>query len=229
METLLRLASALRLRAVDVTKSLKPRFRGRIHQVAFFVSIPAGIVLVSVGRSAAAIVAAAVFAISLTAVYGTSAAYHVRSWSPRAERVMKHLDHSMIFVLIAGTYTPVTLLVLRPAWGITMLSIAWAVALTGILLTVLALDRLHRTGMVLYLTLGWFPVVAVSELVRGLSTLELALLFTGGVLYTAGAVMLALNWPRLRPTTFGYHEVWHALVVAAGTCHYTLILLLVRA
>jgi hemolysin III len=208
---------------------LKPRFRGRIHQAAFFVSIPAGIFLVAVGRSAAAIVAAAVFAVSLSAVYGTSAAYHVRSWSPRAERIMKHLDHSMIFVLIAGTYTPVTLLVLRPAWGITMLSIAWAFAVTGILLTVLALDRLHRTGMVMYLTLGWLPVVAATELARGLSVLELALLFTGGVLYTAGAVMLALNWPRLRPTTFGYHEVWHALVVAAGSCHYALVLLLVRA
>ncbi len=214
---------------MEVTKALKPKFRGRIHQAAFFVSIPAGIVLIAVGRSAAAIIAAAVFAVSLSAVYGTSAAYHVRSWSPRAERVMKHLDHSMIFVLIAGTYTPVTLLVLRPAWGITMLSIAWAFAVTGILLTVLALDRLHRTGMVLYLTLGWLPVVGATELARGLSTLELALLFTGGVLYTAGAVMLALNWPRLRPTTFGYHEVWHALVVAAGSCHYALVLLLVRA
>jgi hemolysin III len=211
---------------VEITK---PKFRGRIHEVAFFVSIPAGIVLIAFGRSAAAYVAAAVFAVSLSAVYGTSAAYHVRSWSPRAERIMKHLDHSMIFVLIAGTYTPVTLLVLRPAWGITMLAIAWAFALTGILLTVLALDRLHRTGMVLYLTLGWLPVVAAPELVRGLSLPELVLLFTGGVLYTAGAVMLAVNWPRLRPATFGYHEIWHAMVVAAGTCHYALILLLVRA
>jgi hemolysin III len=207
----------------------KPRFRGRIHQGAFFVSIPAGIVLIAVGRSAEAIVAATVFALSLSAVYGTSAAYHVRAWSPRAERIMKHLDHSMIYVLIAGTYTPVTLLVLRPAWGITLLSIAWTFALVGILLTVLALDRLHRTGMVLYLTLGWLPVVAAPELARGLSLPQLLLLFSGGVLYTAGAVMLAANWPRLRPATFGYHEVWHAFVVAAGACHYTLILLLVRA
>ncbi len=207
----------------------KPRFRGRIHQIAFVVSIPAGVALVVAGHDAAASVAAAVFAVSLSAVYGTSAAYHLRAWSPRAERIMKHVDHSMIFVLIAGTYTPVTLLVLRPAWGITLLSIAWAGALVGIVLTVTNLDALRGAGLVLYLTLGWLAIVAGPQFVTGLSLAALALLLTGGILYTAGAVMLATNWPRLRPATFGYHEVWHAMVVAAGTCHYALILLLVRA
>ncbi len=214
---------------MEITRAPKPTFRGRLHEIAFFVSIPAGILLIAVGHSAAASVAAAVFAVSLSAVYGTSAAYHVRHWSPRAERFMKHLDHSMIFVLIAGTYTPVALLALRPSWGITMLSIAWAGALVGIVLTVTALDRLHTTGMGLYLSLGWLPVLAAVELVRELSAPELLLLLSGGVLYTAGAVMLAANWPRLRPATFGYHEVWHAMVVGAGACHYALILLLVRA
>jgi len=207
----------------------KPRFRGRLHGIAFLVSIPAGIALVVSGHSAAAYFGAAVFAISLTAVYGTSAAYHLRSWSPRAERIMKHLDHSMIFVLIAGSYTPIALLALRPTWGIAMVSIAWTGAVIGVFLTVTRLDRLHRTGMVLYLVLGWLPVVAARELARGLTVPELALLISGGVVYTAGAIMLAANWPRLRPATFGYHEVWHAMVVGGGACHYALILLLVRA
>ena len=207
----------------------KPRFRGKLHGIAFLVSIPAGIALVVSGHSAAASICAAIFAISLTAVYGTSAAYHLRSWSPRAERIMKHLDHSMIFVLIAGSYTPIALLALRPTWGVAMVSVAWTGAVIGVVLTVTRLDRLHRTGMVLYLVLGWLPVVAARELARGLSVPELALLVSGGVVYTAGAVMLAANWPRLRPATFGYHEVWHAMVVGGGACHYALILMLVRA
>lgn len=207
----------------------KPRFRGRLHGIAFVVSIPAGVVLVLAGQTAAAWIGATVFALSLSALYGTSAAYHLRSWSPRAERFMKHLDHSMIFVLIAGSYTPIALLALRPTWSVAMLSIAWAGAILGIFLTVTRLDRLHRTGMVLYLALGWLPVAAVLELTRELSIAELLLLAGGGILYTAGAMMLAARWPRLRPATFGYHEVWHAMVVAGGACHYTLVLLLVRA
>jgi hemolysin III len=207
----------------------KPRFRGRLHGIAFIVSIPAGIALVLSGHTTVAGIGAAVFALSLTAVYGTSAAYHLRSWSPRAERIMKHLDHSMIFLLIAGSYTPIALLALQATWSVSMLSIAWAGAVGGISLTVTRLDRLHRTGMVLYLVLGWLPVLAARELARGLTAAELLLLAGGGLLYTAGAVMLAASWPRLRPATFGYHEVWHAMVVGGGACHYTLILLLVRA
>ena len=192
-------------------------------------SIPAGIALVDAGHRAAAYVGAAIFAVSLSAVYGTSAAYHLRSWSPRAERVMKHIDHSMIFVLIAGSFTPIALLALRPSWSVAMVSIAWAGALMGVLLTVAGLDRLHRAGLVLYLALGWLPIVAAAELVRELTFGELALLLGGGVVYTAGAAMLAAQRPRLRPATFGYHEFWHAMVVGGGACHYALILLLVRA
>ena len=207
----------------------KPRFRGKLHGVAFLVSIPAGIALVLSGHTVVAAIGAAIFAASLTAVYGTSAAYHLRSWSPRAERLMKHLDHSMIFVLIAGSYTPIALLALHATWSVVMISVAWAGAVIGILLTVTRLDRLHRTGMVLYLVLGWLPIVAARELARGLSVAELALLFGGGVLYTAGAAMLAASWPRLRPATFGYHEVWHTMVVGGGACHYAVVLMLVRA
>ena len=214
---------------VQQRRSSRPRFRGRLHEIAFFVSIPAGIALVDAGHRAAAYVGAAIFAVSLSAVYGTSAAYHLRSWSPRAERVMKHLDHSMIFVLIAGSFTPIALLALRPSWSVAMVSIVWAGALMGVLVTVAGLDHLHRAGLVLYLALGWLPIVAAAQLVRGLTFGELALLLGGGVVYTAGAAMLAAKRPRLRPATFGYHEFWHAMVVGGGACHYALILLLVRA
>jgi len=207
----------------------RPRLRGWFHEVAFFVSIPAGIALIALARGAAAEVSAAIFAIGLTGLYGVSAIYHRHRWSARMERGMKYLDHSMIFVLIAASYTPLTLLALRPATGITLLALAWVGAVVGILVTIARLERWHGLGLAMYLGLGWLAVVAAPQLAHALSPTELTLLITGGLLYTAGAVVLACNRPNPWPTTFGYHEVWHAFVVGAGACHYALVLLLVRA
>lgn len=207
----------------------RPRLRGRLHQVAFFVSIPAGIALVVLARAAAARVGAAVFAATLSGLYGVSAAYHRGRWSVGAHRLMKHLDHSMIFVFIAGTYTPVTLLALRPAWGITLLALAWSGAAVGVLITVLRLERWRRVGFAMYLVLGWLAIVAAPQLLHSLTRPELALLVVGGVLYTVGAIVLASNRPDPHPAVFGYHEVWHTFVVGANTCHYALVLLLIRA
>ena len=207
----------------------KPRLRGWFHEIAFFVSIPTGIALVALARGAAAEVSAAIFATGLTGLYGVSAIYHRGRWSPRTERVMKYLDHSMIFVLIAASYTPITLLALRPALGITLLVLAWTGAVVGIFVTIARLERWRGLGLAMYLGLGWLAVVAAPQLAASLSGLELVLLFGGGVLYTVGAVVLASNRPNPWPATFGYHEVWHAFVVGAGACHYALVLLLVRA
>jgi hemolysin III len=209
--------------------SLTPRLRGRLHQAAFFVSIPAGVVLVAVASGALARSTAAVFAAGLTGLYGVSAAYHRGRWSDRVRRVMKHLDHSMIFVFIAASYTPVALLALRPGGGTGLVLAAWAGAALGVVVTVLRLERWHRIGFALYLVLGWLAVVALPRLVAALSGLELALLVTGGVLYTVGAVILATQRPDPRPEVFGYHEVWHTFVVAASSCHFALVLQLVRA
>ena len=206
-----------------------PRLRGRLHQLAFVLSIPAGIVLVALAAGSRARGAAAVFAACFTALYGVSAAYHRGRWSARARRVMKHLDHSMIFVFIAASYTPIALLALRPAGGTGLLVLAWAGAALGVLVTVLRLERWHGVGFALYLVLGWLAVVALPRLVDALSGIELALLLTGGILYTIGAVTLASHRPDPRPTVFGYHEVWHTFVVAASSCHWALVLQLVRA
>lgn len=212
---------------MDLPHLTRPRLRGRLHQIAFFVSIPAGIALVAVAQGAQARLTASVFAATLSGLYGVSAAYHRGRWSERAHRVMKHLDHSMIFVFIAGSYTPVTLLALQPAWGVTLLALAWSGAAVGVLITVLRLERWHGVGFALYLVLGWLAVVAFAQLVRSLSALELALLVTGGLLYTVGAVVLARRRPDPRPAVFGYHEVWHSFVVGASACHFALVVLLV--
>ncbi len=200
-----------------------------MHQIAFFASLPAGIALIALASGVEARVAASIFAACLSGLYGVSALYHRRDWSERATRVMRHLDHSMIFVFIAASYTPVTLLALRPAWGITLLALAWSGAAIGVVITVLRLERWRAVGFVLYLVLGWLAVLAFPQLVRSLSPVEMTLLIAGGLLYTVGAVVLARNRPDPRPLVFGYHEIWHSFVVGASGCHFTLVLLLIRA
>jgi len=207
---------------------VKPLLRGWIHLVAFFVSIPAGVVLVLLAQSAAARVAAAIYALSLTSLFGASAAYHRVRWSPRASRRMKRLDHSMIFVLIAGSYTPISILVLHGAWSVVILSIAWAGAVLGIALKLARIDGLHGVTGILYMGLGWLATIALPQLVRGMTVAQLVLLVTGGLLYTAGAIVFASRRPDPRPAIFGFHEVWHSFMVAAAACHFAMIALVLR-
>jgi hemolysin III len=213
--------------ATERAARMKPRWRGRLHQAAFVVSIPAGVALVVAGWSSpVARAAAAVYAVSLAGLYGTSAAYHLGRWSAAALRRMDQADHAMIYVLIAGSYTPFAVLALDRTWGVTILGVVWAVALGGIAVVVLR-HRIRVVGITLYLTLGWLGVVTLPWLAGRLGVAELTLLLAGGVLYTVGAVVLARQRPDPRPLVFGYHEVWHAFTVAAGVCHYILIWLLV--
>jgi hemolysin III len=204
----------------------KPRLRGRIHQVAFFVSIPAGVVLVLLAHGPAATTVAAVYAASLAAVFGSSAAYHRGRWTERARRWMKRLDHSMIFVLIAASYTPVAALVLSGTWEAVLLSLAWAGAVAGITLKMARPDGHHLIGGILYMGLGWLAVIALPQLFAQLSAAESVLMVAGGLLYTGGAIVFATRRPDPSPSTFGYHEVWHAFMVAAACCHYAMILLI---
>jgi hemolysin III len=206
-----------------------PRFRGRLHQAAFFVAVPAGVALVIAAPTALSRAAAAIYALSLAGMYGTSALYHRMPWSPRARGWMKRLDHSMIFVLIAGTYTPFSLLVLSGAWRPVVLSVVWAGAAVGIVLKMVRIDGLKALAATLYIGLGWMVVVASPQMVRGLPAPAVALLATGGILYTIGAIVLATRRPDPSPAVFGYHEVWHAMVVGASLCHFAAVLLVVLA
>lgn len=207
----------------------KPRFRGRLHQGAFVASIPLGLVLLLAAESAASRVAASVYAASLSALYGTSAAYHRLAWSPRALRWIRSLDHSMIFVLIAGSYTPFALLVLQGWIAAAVLAGVWAGAILGMVIKVAAISRLRVVGSALYIVLGWVVVVAGPQLVRRLSAPSIALLAVGGILYTGGSVVLLRRKPDPSPAVFGYHEIWHSCVVTASACHYIAILLVVLA
>lgn len=214
---------------VTTVEPPRPRLRGRIHQVAFFCSIPAGIVLVALAHGAAATAVSVIYAVSLTAVFGASAAYHRGSWSPNARRWMKRIDHSMIFVLIAGSYTPIAVLALRGPWEVVLLSLAWAGAGVGIILKMARPDGLSVTTATLYMAMGWLILVVLPQLLRGISLPGLILMACGGILYTAGAIVFATRRPDPRPLVFGYHEIWHAFMVAAAICHYVMILLILRA
>lgn len=205
----------------------KPRFRGRIHQIAFIASIPAGATLIALGRTGPTRAVAAVYAVALSTLFGVSASYHRLSWSPRAFRRMKILDHSAIYVLIAGTYTPISVLVLQGAWRWSMLGVVWGGALAGAALKTFRLSRAEMPGFVLYLVLGWAVIVAMPQIVRRLSPVMVGLLVAGGIMYTAGAVMFALKRPALKPAVFGFHEVWHSMVLSGALCHYALVASLV--
>jgi hemolysin III len=205
-----------------------PRLRGRLHQFAFAASIPAGVALVLQAQTIPARLAAAVYATSLAGMYATSAAYHRGRWSPTIRRRMDQADHAMIYVLIAGTYTPFVLLTFDRTWAVVVLGVVWTVAAAGIGVVVWR-HRIRLVGITLYLTLGWLGVLALPWLAGRVGAVKLTLLLAGGVLYTVGAVVLDRQRPNPSPVVFGYHEVWHGFTVAAGLCHYILIWLLVRA
>ena len=211
---------------VAVIAPPKPRFRGRIHQVAFFVSLPAGVVLILLANGPAAITVASVYAVSLAAVFGSSAIYHRGHWTEAARRWLKRIDHSMIYVLIAASYTPVAALVLGGPWEVVLLSVIWAGAVVGVTMKMARPDGLSAVSAALYIVLGWLAIVALPQLAREMTVAELVLLLAGGMLYTAGAIVFARRRPDPSPSIFGYHEVWHSFMVAAAACHYAMILLL---
>jgi hemolysin III len=199
-----------------------------MHMVAFVLAIPGGVLLIVQADGPAATVAACIYSASLLLGFGTSAGYHRLARRERAKAIMQRLDHSMIFVLIAGSYTPICLLGLPAAWGIPLLCVVWAGAAGGIVLKQLAFERLRVLEYALYPILGWIVVIATPQLMRGMSTTALSLLLAGGVLYTVGIPILARERPNPWPGTFGYHEIWHTFTVAAGACHFVTVGLLVR-
>ena len=203
--------------------------RGTLHQIAFFVSVPAGIALIVLANTGKARFAAVVFATGLAGVFGASAAYHRVAWSVPARKRMKRLDHSMIFVLIAGTYTPLCLLALSGAWSVVMLATVWAGAVTGIVMTQFNIDGLRRVSGFLYITLGWISIVTLPQLFHTMSVAAFTLVVAGGLLYTVGAIVFAVKRPDPNPAVFGYHEIWHAFTAGAGLCHYSAVLLLIIA
>jgi hemolysin III len=203
---------------------LKPRLRGVLHQWAFVVSLVAGIGLVLEAASARARLAVAVYAVSVAALFGTSALYHRIDWRRFGARCwMRRLDHTMIFVLIAGTYTPFSLLVVKGTLGAAILIAVWSAALAGAVFKLAWIDAPGWLGATTYIALGWIAVIAIPELVDRLGIPAVATLALGGILYSVGGVIHARKRPDPAPAVFGYHELFHSLVVAAAGLQYAVV------
>jgi hemolysin III len=202
---------------------VKPRLRGVSHQYAFFVSLGAGAGLILAASAGRARIAVTIYAVAVSALLGTSALYHRVTWRPAARRWMKRLDHSMIFVLIAGTYTPVALLALKGSLSTTILIVLWAGALGGAIFKLAWIDAPKWLFATVYVVLGMVTAAVFGELPAAIGWLGVAGLAGGGVLYVLGAVIYTSGRPDPWPKVFGYHEVFHALVLAAAGLQYAVI------
>jgi hemolysin III len=205
----------------------KPRLRGVSHQIAAFLAAPAGAVLVAGANGASARNAAITYSLCLFGLFTVSATYHRPMWSERARRLLWRLDHSAIFFLIAGTYTPFCML-LPPGLRGAALAAVWTGAAVGTAVSLLWVGAPKRLMAALYVLVGWVAVPVLPALAARLGAGALALLFAGGLLYTAGAAIYAWRRPDPFPTVFGFHEIFHLLVVAAAACHFVVVLVAIR-
>lgn len=212
---------------VDVLTAERPTWRGLFHTWAFWVSIPAGVLLILFADRPSARTASAIYVATLLLVFGTSAAYHRLAKTYRQRLIMQRLDHSMIYLLIAGTYVPICLVALPTVWGISMLSIVGALGLTGVILKLVAFGRAQWLSYALYPIMGWTAVIAAPVLVDHLTPLQITLIVAGGVAYTIGIPILLLRRPDPWPSKFGYHEIWHGCTVLAAGLHFGAVALLV--
>ncbi|MFC3898085.1 hemolysin III family protein [Lentzea rhizosphaerae] len=203
---------------------LRPRLRGWLHLWSFITSVATGATLIALAAStvsARAALATSVYGLTVLGLFGVSALYHRVTWkSDRVRTWMKRLDHSMIFVFIAGTYTPFALLAMDPGTGSTVLWVVWIGALAGVTLKLAWPHAPRWLGVPIYIALGWVAVFVLPELLHHAGVAALVLLLVGGALYTVGAVFYATRWPNPWPQVFGYHEFFHAATVVAAICHY---------
>jgi hemolysin III len=217
-------AIAAKEATAEAIAAVKPRLRGVSHEWAFFVSLVFGGALIFFAKTPKATLAVAIYAVSLSALLGTSALYHRVNWKrPNVRRWMRRLDHSMIFFLIAGTYTPFALIVMHGTIATAVLVFVWVGAIAGAVVEMVWIGHPKWVSALVYLTIGWVAAVAFPQLWDTLGPGGALLLVGGGLLYTAGAVVYAIQRPDPNPAIFGYHEVFHAFVIAAAVVHFSVI------
>jgi hemolysin III len=202
-----------------LTRAVKPKLRGWLHAGTFPLSGAAGIVLVTLAPSDRAKVCTAVFGASAALLFGVSAVYHRGHWSPRATAFLKRFDHANIFLIIAGTYTPFTVLLLPPGPAHTLLWVVWSGAIAGVAFRVFWVGAPRWLYVPVYVALGWVAVIYLPHFLQRGGPAILTLVVVGGVLYTLGGLVYGIKRPDPSPRWFGFHEVFHALTVAAFATH----------
>jgi hemolysin III len=217
-------AVAAREATADAIAAVKPKLRGVSHEWAFFVSLVLGAALIFFAKTPKATLAVAIYAVSLSALLGTSALYHRVNWKrPNVRQWMRRLDHTMIFFLIAGTYTPFALLVMHGTIATAILVVVWVGAISGAIVEMVWIGHPKWVSALVYLSIGWVAVAAFPELWSALGPVGALLLAGGGLIYTAGAVVYATQRPNPSPAIFGYHEVFHAFVIVAAALQFAVI------
>jgi hemolysin III len=171
------------------------------------------------------LVAFGIFGCSLVALYGASSLYHLLPVSPAVVAKLRRLDHVMIFILIAGTYTPICMLALEGGWGAGLLGLVWTLALCGVVVKVFWMDAPRWLSVGLYLAMGWLAVIAIPAILQAIPPGGIAWIFGGGLVYSVGAIIYGFKWPNLAPGVFGFHELWHLFVLAGSACHFLAMLL----
>jgi hemolysin III len=204
----------------DAVSEIKPRLRGWLHAAMWPLAFVSFLVLLVLADNVLVRAGAAVFMFSALALFGVSAVYHTGRWNDRAKVIWKRADHATIFVLIAGSYTPFSLMLLSTEHAVVLLSVVWGGALLGVLFRIFWLGAPRWMYVPLYLALGWAAVFYFPEFAREASTAVMVLLIVGGGLYTLGAIVYGFKWPDPWPTWFGFHEVFHSLTIAAFIVHY---------
>jgi hemolysin III len=211
--------------AAEHPAEVKPTWRGWIHAGTFPVTVVAGIVLLVVAQGAAAKWSSLVFAITSMLLFGVSALYHRIDWKPRTKLLLKRFDHANIFLLIAGSYTPITVLALPPAKATLLLTLVWAGALAGIAFRVFWIGAPRWLYVPLYLLMGWGALMFIVDFFRA-DAVMMTLILIGGLCYSLGAVVYGLKRPNPVPGVFGFHEIFHTLTVVAFLCHWVAIMMI---
>ncbi len=199
---------------------VKPKLRGWIHAGVSPLVIAAAIVLLALSPTTTLRWANAVFGLTAVLLFCTSAVYHRGRWSPRVAGVLRRMDHTNIFLIIAGTYTPLALALLAPGPARTLLVVVWSGALVGLLMRIFWLGAPRWLYVPIYVALGWVAVAYLGTFWRAGGPAVVWLILAGGLAYTVGAVVYGFKWPDPSPRWFGFHEIFHALTVAGFTCHY---------
>jgi hemolysin III len=200
-----------------------PKLRGWPLLVGFVLAVPAGAVLLVRAADHGHTVPTTIYVAGLVALYGIGWIYHLLRWSPGARSKLRRLDHAVIYLFIAATYTPIAAVGLHDAVGWTLLAAAWAGAALGATAKLVRFDGSRVIGGTMYIVVGWLPIFGIADFVTKLGVADTVLMFGGGIAYTVGAAVLAARRPDPLPEVFGYHEVWHTMVLVASAMHYVLI------
>ncbi|MCZ7534118.1 MAG: hemolysin III family protein [Acidimicrobiia bacterium] len=212
----------------ELSAPARPSMRGWLHAISFPLTVMAGAVLVATAPTTSAKVSSAIFVTTAALLFGVSALLHRGHWTPRVEDALRRLDHADIYLIIAGTYTPVAVLALPPNQGKLMLAIVWTGAIFGVFFTVFWITAPRWLSTTMYVVTGWVAILFVQPLIDGAGLPAFILILVGGALYSVGAVIYATKRPDLVSGVFGFHELFHTFTVTAFVCHYAAIWIVVH-